>query len=250
MKFISIDFFDIKDNPPPALPFPVPLNYVPAAPSTLKSLEDAVVKAVNRFPQIADQLVLVTTQVNHLLSSIDDEKIPQQAGLALSRASDLLGALQVTVKQADVGGLSSEARHTIGGLNGAIAHLDGILTRMSGDKGILVSAQRATDSIGDLAGGAKSIGTELRRHAARRCARPPTAFRGWQTRSTRTRTCCSRGAPKGDRDGSRTLLDCDARRRGHWVRLRAPVEGRAGGSAILHTGGRRSSPGRPRRRRS
>jgi phospholipid/cholesterol/gamma-HCH transport system substrate-binding protein len=161
VKFISIDFFDIKDNPPPVLPFPVPDNYVPAAPSTLKSLEDAVVKAVNRFPEIADQLVLVTTQVNHLLASIDDEKIPQQAGLTLSRASDLLAALQVTVKQADVGGLSTEARHTIGGLNGAIAHLDGILTKMGGDKGILVSAQRATDSIGDLAGGAKSIGTEL-----------------------------------------------------------------------------------------
>jgi paraquat-inducible protein B len=161
VKFISIDFFDVKDNPPPDLPFAVPLNYIPAAPSTMKSLEDAVVKAVNRFPEIADQLVLVTTQVNHLLTSIDDEKIPHEAGLTLKRAADLLAALQNTVKQADVGGLSSEAHHTIAGLNGAIAHLDGILTRMSGDKGILVSAQRATDSIGDLAGGAKSIGSEM-----------------------------------------------------------------------------------------
>jgi paraquat-inducible protein B len=161
VKFISIDFFDMKDNPPPVLPFPVAENYIPAAPSTMKSLEDAVVKAVNRFPEIADQLVLVTTQINHLLGSIDDEKIPQQAGLALKSAAALLGSLQLTVKQADVGGLSTEAHRTIEGLNGAIAHLDGILTRMNGDKGILVSAQRATDSIGDLAGGAKSIGTEM-----------------------------------------------------------------------------------------
>ena len=161
VKFISIDFFDIKDNPPPILPFPVPVNYVPSAASTLKSLEDAVLKAVNRFPEIADQLVLVTTQVNHLLSAVDDEKIPHHAGLVLRGAGDLLAALQVTVKQADVGHLSSDARHTIGGLDGAIAHLDAILTRMNGDKGILVSAQRATDSIGDLAGGAKSIGAEM-----------------------------------------------------------------------------------------
>jgi phospholipid/cholesterol/gamma-HCH transport system substrate-binding protein len=161
VKFLSIDFFDVKDNPPPVLPFPVPLNYIPAAASTLKSLEDAVVRAVNRFPEIADQLVLVTTRVNHLLSSVDDEAIPAQAGLALKRAADLLGALQVTVKQADVGGLSTEAHHTIGGLNVAIGHLDAILNRMNADKGLLVSAQRATDSIGDLAGGARSLGTEM-----------------------------------------------------------------------------------------
>ena len=36
------------------LPFPVPENYIPAAVSTMKNLEDSVVKAVDRFPEIAD----------------------------------------------------------------------------------------------------------------------------------------------------------------------------------------------------
>jgi len=161
VKFISIDFFDVKDNPPPDLPFPVPPNYIPAAASTLKSLEDAVVKAVNRFPEIADQLVLVTTRVNRLLGAIDDEKIPQEAGTTLRQASGLLATLQASAKQADVGALSADARHAISGMNGAIAHLDALLTRAGGEGGLLASAQRATDSIGDLAGGAKGIGVEL-----------------------------------------------------------------------------------------
>ena len=53
VKFLQIDFFDIKDNPPPVLPFEVPDNYIPAAVSTMKNLEDAVVRAVNRIPELA-----------------------------------------------------------------------------------------------------------------------------------------------------------------------------------------------------
>jgi paraquat-inducible protein B len=161
VKFISMDFFDVKDNPPPALPFVLPVNYVPAAPSTMKSLEDAVVKAVNRFPEIADQLVLVTSRVNHLLTSVDDENLPREAAKSLANARELLVSLQSSLKQADVPRLSAEARETIIGLRGAVVHLNAMLARMDGDEGLVVSAQRATDSIGDLAGGAKGIGGDL-----------------------------------------------------------------------------------------
>ena len=58
VKFLQIDFFDAHDNPPPELPFPVPDNYIPAAPSTMKNLEDSVVRAVDRFPEVADHVVV------------------------------------------------------------------------------------------------------------------------------------------------------------------------------------------------
>jgi len=161
VKFISIDFFDVKDNPPPSLPFPVPDNYVPAAPSTMKNLEDALVRAANRFPEIADRLLLVTTQVSALLSTIDREHLPERAGQTLTRASEVLVALQSSLKQADIGHLSAGAQQTIAGLNRGIAHLDAMLSKMDGEQGLLVSAQRATDSVGDLAGGAKGMGADL-----------------------------------------------------------------------------------------
>jgi paraquat-inducible protein B len=161
VKYIAIDFFDVKDNPAPDLPFPVPDNYIPAAPSTMKNLEDAVVKAVNRFPEIADQLVAVLSRANHLMSTVDDEKLPQQATATLARATEVLVTLQVSLKQANIGKLSGETEQTIVGLRTAVTHLDAMLTRVDGDKGILASAQRATDSIGDLAGGAKGLGSEL-----------------------------------------------------------------------------------------
>ena len=161
VKFISLDFFDVKDNPPPDLPFPAGENYIPAAPSMMKSLEDSIVKAVSRFPEIADQLLGVVSRANHVLSMVDQERLPQQASAALVRASEVLGSLQSSLKQANIGKLTSETAAMIGGLKHAIDDLDAMLMKMDGQAGLLASAQRATDSIGDLAGGAKGLGSEL-----------------------------------------------------------------------------------------
>src|ERR1700745_1404558 len=40
VRFLQTDFFHPGRNPPPTLPFETPWNYVPSAPSTLKSVSD------------------------------------------------------------------------------------------------------------------------------------------------------------------------------------------------------------------
>jgi len=161
VKYISLDFFDVKDDPPPDLPFPAGENYVPAAPSMMKSLEDSLVKAVSRFPEITEQLLGVVSHINHLMTAVDDEKLPQQASVTLARASAVLASLQLMLKQANVGQLSHDTSGMIGGLAHAINDLDAMLAKMDGKEGLIASAQRATDSMGDLAGGAKGLGSEL-----------------------------------------------------------------------------------------
>jgi phospholipid/cholesterol/gamma-HCH transport system substrate-binding protein len=161
VKYIAIDFFDVKTNPAPDLPFPLPENYVPAAPSTMKNLEDAIVKAVDRFPEVADQLVAVMQQVNLLLGEVNHEKLPARASATLGRAGEVLATLQGAIKDANLGKLSGEADKAIAGLNVAVTRLSDVLERIDGDQGLVASARRATDSIGDLAGGAKGLGSEL-----------------------------------------------------------------------------------------
>ncbi len=161
VKYIAIDFFDVATNPAPNLPFPLPENYVPAAPSTMKNLEDAVVKAVDRFPEVADELVAVMRQINLLLEEVNREKLPTRASATLGRAEDVLATLQGAIKEANLGKLSGEAGKAVTGLNVAVTRLSGVLERIDGDRGLVASAQRATDSIGDLAGGAKGLGSEL-----------------------------------------------------------------------------------------
>ncbi len=161
VKFISLDFFDETTNPPPTLPFPVPENYVPAAASTMKNLEDAIVKAVNRFPEIADQLLLTMTRADRMLMMLEEEKLPQRVTVTLERASRVLTSLNGAVADANIPRLSSDTHKAILALTAAVGQLDALLAKANGDQGLMASAQRATDSVGDVAGGAKGLGSEL-----------------------------------------------------------------------------------------
>jgi phospholipid/cholesterol/gamma-HCH transport system substrate-binding protein len=161
VKFVQLDFFTIKDNPPPMLSFPVPDRYVPAAASTMKNLEDAVVKALDRFPEIAEELLRVMVHANRILDSIDQEKLPERATVTLASADELIASLKLALQQANVGSLSNGAQKTIDQLSVAVTHLAALLAKVDGQEGLVASATRATDSIGDLAGGAKGLGAEL-----------------------------------------------------------------------------------------
>ena len=58
------------------LPFEVSENYIPAVPSMMKGLEDSVVSAVDRFPELARQLLVVLTQISGILTQIDSNRPP------------------------------------------------------------------------------------------------------------------------------------------------------------------------------
>jgi paraquat-inducible protein B len=161
VKFLQIDFFDIKDNPPPQLPFPVPENYIPAAVSTMKNLEDAVVRAVNRIPEIAEGVVVVMGKVNRLLDQIGDGQLLVDGAATLKRANQVLAALQTEINQSHIGKLSTQAQAALTLLNETLARSNTLLTRLDGDRGLVASAQRASNAVGDVAVNARSLGPEL-----------------------------------------------------------------------------------------
>ena len=156
-KFLQIDFFVIKDNPPPVLPFPVPENYIPAAESTMKNLEDAIVHAVDRIPELAEGVLKVSAQVNRLLDSVEDQHLPENAAKVLGHVDAVVASLQRAITQVDAGKLSAQAQGTLAQAQGALAklsvtldHADSMLARVDGDKGLIASAQRTSDSLGDM----------------------------------------------------------------------------------------------------
>ena len=161
VKFLLIDFFDVKDNPPPDLPFPVPPNYIPAAVSTMKNLEDAVVRAVNRIPEIAEGIVIVLGKVNRLLDDLQGGKLLENAAGTLTRANQVLASLQGALDQSHIGKLSARADESLTLLNQTITRSNTLLARLDGDKGLLASAQRASNAVGDVAVNARSLGPEL-----------------------------------------------------------------------------------------
>jgi phospholipid/cholesterol/gamma-HCH transport system substrate-binding protein len=151
-KFLQIDFFDTQGLPPPTLPFPVPENYIPAIPSTMKNLEDAIVRAVDQLPEITRQLSGVISRVNLILDDVNARGLPAKAVATLDGTAHLLASVQSKLDQLPVAELSREASATLSGAGVAMAKLNRALDRLDGEAGLLASAQRTTDSLGDLAG--------------------------------------------------------------------------------------------------
>lgn len=161
LKSIQIDFFDVERNPAPALPFAPPETYIPAAKSTMEKLEDAVVGAFDRFPAVADALLGVAAHANRILADFDRAKLPDHAQTTLAELNATLGSLRGAIRDARVGALSKQTEAAIGNLDRTVQRLDAVLARLDGDDGLIASATRTTDAVGDAAAGAPEIGEEM-----------------------------------------------------------------------------------------
>lgn len=167
-KYVLVDFFDPKTHPIRKLPFPVPERSIPAADSALKNIEDSVVKAVNRFPELADQMSELLATANRLLVSVDEKQLPARAGTTLENVDatvkemqSLIVAMRGKVQAVPVEQLSSDAREAIAHFNATMTKLQSVIERVDGDQGLVSSMQRATDSVGDVAGDAQHISEDL-----------------------------------------------------------------------------------------
>jgi phospholipid/cholesterol/gamma-HCH transport system substrate-binding protein len=161
VKFVQLDFFSIKDNPVPLLPFAVPENYIPAAVSTMKNLEDAIVHAVDRFPDMTDAAMKLIEKLDHLVNDIDQTRLPERTLTTLASVDRAFAGVRTTLKELDAGKISVQARATLAELDGAIARIDRMIDRVDGDKGVIVSAQRASDAMGDVAVNARGLTDDL-----------------------------------------------------------------------------------------
>ncbi len=161
VKFVQMDFFDVKSNPPEELPFPVGDNTIPSAVSTLKSLEASLVGAVNRIPELTDGVLQIMLRINRILEDFQGKQVPDAAKTTLAHADDLLKSLNATMKRIEAQGVVDKSASTIENLNKTVAKFNTLLDRLDGDKGLLTSAQRATDSFGDLGKSATGTTREL-----------------------------------------------------------------------------------------
>lgn len=161
VKFLLIDFFDEKANPPPDLPFPTPKNYIPAAVSVMKNLEDSVVRAVNRIPEVTDEVVLLIRKVHGVVADIDEKKFPERIDEALVKANAVLARVQNGLDEAHVGRVSREAEATLVDIRTAVGKIDRLADKLAADDGVYMSVRRASDAVGDAAASAAGAGGEL-----------------------------------------------------------------------------------------
>jgi phospholipid/cholesterol/gamma-HCH transport system substrate-binding protein len=161
VKFLQLDFFPVKDNPPPVLPFPVGENYIPAATSTMKNLEDAVVHAVDRFPEMADAALAVMAKLDGLLDQVDERHLPEHVSGTLALADQTLTGIKKTFADVQADKVSGQAQQTLAKLDDTVVRVNAILARIDADKGLLGSAERASNAVGDVATNVRDFTDEM-----------------------------------------------------------------------------------------
>jgi phospholipid/cholesterol/gamma-HCH transport system substrate-binding protein len=148
VKFIAIDFFDAKTNPPLPLPFPPPENHIPAATSMMKNLEDTISKAAEKLPELVDAVVAITSRIDRMVAQLEKDQVSEKTAATLTHADEVLSSLGVTVKRIEQSGLADKTAGTIDDLHVAVNKMNKVLDRIDGEAGLIASATKATDAFG------------------------------------------------------------------------------------------------------
>jgi len=161
VKFIQLDYFDGSSYPTPVLPFKTPPNTIPSTPSTMKSLEDSVVRAANQFPDIATALLATVGKLNVLMDQIEQERLPTRAGGTLNEANSAMSELKKQLQSLRAGELSAQAEQNLNQFNQTLQHVDRLVQRLDSDEGFMRNAERAVSSLNEVARGAQTVGPEF-----------------------------------------------------------------------------------------
>ncbi len=160
VRFLQTDFFDPQRYPPPALRFPPPWNYVPSAPSTLKSLEDAAVEIVDKLPTLVERVTDALSDLRQTLGSVD--RLATGLGAddgSLNRLLLQLGSAAVRVEaaldEAKLGATTASLRNTSGTVGQAVSTVGQAASNVSAVheelEASLVSLRETLDSVRALA---------------------------------------------------------------------------------------------------
>ncbi len=158
VKFVQMDFFDVNSNPPPELPFQVAENNISATASMMKNLESSVVSAVDRFPELAQQLVLVFTQINAIMADVQSGDLLKKLAETVQTINKVFNQISSALSQLNVPALSSQVQQTLKSVNFAVTNLNALINQIGGDKGLASSLQSTSNALGNMARNANHVG--------------------------------------------------------------------------------------------
>lgn len=152
-KYVALDYFDPATNPPPGLPFAVPDRYIPAAPSTMKTLEESVTRTMDKLPELVDALTAVTARVDGIAAQLAKDGVADKTTATLSSAQEVLTGLRATIRRADRARLPEKTSAALDGVSAAVAKMDRVLDRLDGNDGLIASARRTSAVVEGLGAG-------------------------------------------------------------------------------------------------
>jgi paraquat-inducible protein B len=127
----------------------------------MKNLEDSILKAADRVPEIANDAARAMTQVRLVAEQIEAARLPDRANQTLTEADRALVELTTQLQGMDAQAVSAGALETLDKLNLLLARSEELMERLEGEEGLIRVSERGAVAIGDVARGARLVGPEL-----------------------------------------------------------------------------------------
>lgn len=161
VKFIDIDFFDPVANPAPALPFEVAEAYIPAKPSLLKDLATDLQVMGQKLPALVDRADATLAKLGAAIDDVRDTELARRIGDAADQGTRALADVRRLARHVDGAQLEVKAKDLLERVARAADRLDAAIGKLDGLPGLVASAHRATDSIGDVGRATAGASDEL-----------------------------------------------------------------------------------------
>jgi ABC-type transporter Mla subunit MlaD len=160
-RVLSIDFFDPNTHPVPTLPFPVAERTIPSTRSTLGQLAEALGAVAERLPDLLDNASKVVTESGVLITQIRSLDLGERTEATERRLDELLVDSRRMIDQIRASRIPEELAQTLRTLDSWVWQMNQVIDHIDGERGLVRSAQRATDAMGDVARGSREVGHEL-----------------------------------------------------------------------------------------
>jgi len=153
VRYLEVDFFEPDRYPPPPLPFSPPWNYIPSAPSTLRSLEQAALEFANRLPALGEQTTAALAEGRQTLGSfrrLSDELQGDNGQLArlVRQLDSAASTLEGTLRESQLGATTSALREASNSVAGAATGVSGGVGDVRDDlRDDLLALRETLDSI-------------------------------------------------------------------------------------------------------
>lgn len=161
VKFLQLDFFDPRAYPPPVLPFAVPENYIPTAPSMFKNLENSLTSVVSRLPEVTDQVSAALREIETMTRTLNAEHIPSRIVASLDAFDRAVGSAEHLLRRVDSAKLSQTTIRALQAAEATMQRLDALLVRFDRPDGLMSRAEQTTSRLGDTLQGADAVGEQL-----------------------------------------------------------------------------------------
>ena len=150
LKIVDLDVAVPGARPPVALTFTPKEPYLPSQPSLLTGVQRGVEAARDKLPELAAETISTLNGFQRMLDDVAAEQLPRRLGAVADSTAQTVSGIGRMASQLERGEVPTKIETTLASLDRVAARLEAVLDDVQGNDGLIASARRATDSVGDL----------------------------------------------------------------------------------------------------